>query len=301
MEIKYYTRENNEPLIEKVYGEKSVEFLYDSLLGRSLWPLITRPLLSKIYGALQTSDAFSRRKIKPFIKNFQIDMSDYEYGEGGSKEQPYRNFNEFFIRKFKPGKRPFVQEAHLMPAFSEARYLAWEKIEENQTYPVKGKYLSAKNIVNDDKWYKYFEGGPLMIARLCPTDYHRYHYPDNGKVLDMYGVKGPLHSVNPIAFKYKEDILCTNERVVSILETENFGKLAYVEVGATMVGKIIQSHDSTKPFARGEEKGYFLFGGSTVILLGEPGKWRPSKDLLENTSNQAETWLKIGDQCAEIY
>jgi phosphatidylserine decarboxylase len=138
----------------------------------------------------------------------------------------------------------------------------------------------------------------LLLARLCPVDYHRYHYPDGGKTQKHYSIHGQYHSVNPTALRFKEDIFISNERRVSILETKNFGKLAFIEVGAVMVGKIVQTHDETKAFRRGQEKGYFLFGGSTVIVLGEPGLWTPSKDLLENTKNGIETYIQLGDAVA---
>ena len=122
--------------------------------------------------------------------------------------------------------------------------------------------------------------------------------PDNGKVIDHYPVHGRYDSVNPLALKLKNDIFIANERHVTLLQTENFGRLAYVEVGAICVGKIVQSHRWSKPFLRGEEKGYFLFGGSTVVLLGEKGAWKPSKDVVENTKNNIETYVTLGDEIA---
>ncbi len=130
-------------------------------------------------------------------------------------------------------------------------------------------------------------------------DYHRFHYPDGGYTLDAFPVHGKLHSVNPIALKKRGSIFLENERRVSILETKSFGKLAYIEVGATMVGKIVQTHTG-KSFQRGAEKGYFLFGGSTVIVIGEAGKWIPDQDLLENTSNNLETYIKLGSPIAKV-
>ena len=142
---------------------------------------------------------------------------------------------------------------------------------------------------------KEFDGGAFLIARLCPVDYHRYHYPDNGKTIKAFQIKGNYHSVNPLALKYRPDIFMKNERRVSILETENFGKLAYIEVGATCVGKIVQSFDESLPFKRGDEKGYFLFGGSTVIVYGQKGRWVPSPDIIKNTELGIETYIHLGD------
>jgi phosphatidylserine decarboxylase len=104
--------------------------------------------------------------------------------------------------------------------------------------------------------------------------------------------------VNPLALKYKNQIFINNERHVSLLQTENFGKIAYIEVGAIMVGKIVQTHRWNKPFMRGEEKGYFLFGGSTVIVLGEKGAWKPSADIVKNTNDGIETYLQLGQEVA---
>lgn len=295
MEIKFYNRVTNKIERELVYGDKFIEWLYHSETGKGLGQFLCKAPISKVYGAMQDLP-LSQSKIAPFIKNFHIDMGDYLPQEGRSEESPYANFNQFFIRRFRPGKRPFVKEPQEMAAFSEARYFGYESVADDEAVPVKGAFLKPKALVANKKWEETFHDGPLLLARLCPVDYHRYHFPDKGVVLDDYRVKGLYHSVNPLALKAKEDILITNERHVTILETENFGKLAYVEVGAICVGKIIQSQPLTKgrAFERGEEKGYFLFGGSTVIVVGEKGRWKPSADILENTRKGLETYLHLG-------
>jgi len=185
-----------------------------------------------------------------------------------------------------------------MPAFAEARYTGHASITNETTFPVKGKYLTAEGLLGNADIARPFHEGPLMIARLCPVDYHRYHYPDSGKVLDHYPVKGRYDSVNPLALRLKPEIFIENERHVSLLQTEHFGKIAYIEVGAICVGKIVQSHRWNKPFMRGEEKGYFLFGGSTVVILGEKGAWRPSDDILEKSKQNIETYVQLGDEVA---
>lgn len=293
-EIKVIDRENGELFTEKIYGEAALKFIYTNPVGKIISKAVALTPFSQFYGKMQDHWA-SRMKVPKFVQNYDIDMNQFEPGslESNPIEQSYKNFNEFFIRKFKPGQRNYVQ-GNEFPAPAEARYVAFNEINQDVKYPVKGKHLSAKALLNSEKWGDVFEGGPLVIARLCPVDYHRYHYPDNGKCIDAYNVNGFLYSVNPFALKFNGEIFIQNERRVSILETENFGKLAYIEVGATCVGKIVQSFDESKPFKRGDEKGYFLFGGSTVVLMGEPGKWLPAKDIVENTSKGIETYLKIG-------
>jgi phosphatidylserine decarboxylase len=289
--IVYWNRSKKREEVEQVYGDAGVRLLYGTMPGQKLadWFLSSR-LPSQAYGAFQAS-RLSRGKIAPFIEQFKIPMEEYE-------DTRFASFNEFFIRKFKTGRRAFVADPGRMPAFAEARYLAYARVEQEQLFPVKGKHMTAEMLVGDRERAREFEGGPLLLARLCPVDYHRYHYPDSGRTLWHGRVPGKLHSVNPHALKYKGEIFATNERHVSILETRNFGKLAYIEVGAMMVGKIVQTHPEDQPFERGDEKGYFLFGGSTVIVLGQPGAWKPDQDILDQTAQRRETYIQLGDGIA---
>ena len=292
MEIKYFNREKDAVETEKVYGSEAVNWLYDSSTGKLLSQLLIKKPISQIYGAVQ-SMGLTKKKVAPFIRDFNINMDEYIPEEGRDMSSPYSSFNKFFIRQFKEGKRPFA-EGSTFPAFSEARYFGYESLNDEELIPVKGKYLTAKALLDNDKWAPAFENGPCLLARLCPVDYHRFHFPDNGKILDYYPVKGLLHSVNPLALKKVPEIFSVNERAVTIIETENFGKLAYVEVGAICVGKIVQSRPMEGQVKRGEEKGYFLFGGSTVIVLGEKGKWKPDDVVLEHTKNGMEVYQKLG-------
>lgn len=288
-QITYWNRSAQRLENELVYGEGFLRWAYETWPGNFLGELLfSRRTFSKLYGASQSSRR-SARKIPWFIEQFKIPMNEYEPAE-------YRSFNDFFIRRFRNGMRPVVQGPR-MAAFAEGRYLGWSSIREDQKFPVKGKDLAAEALLGGGARARPFIGGPLMIARLCPVDYHRFHYPDDGTTLDSYRLHGKYHSVNPLALQIKSDIMITNERHVSILETKHFGKLAYVEVGATCVGKIVQSHQE-KDFKRGQEKGYFLFGGSTVVLLGEPGRWKPEQDILENTEQRREVLVRLGDSVA---
>ncbi|MFT6631650.1 MAG: phosphatidylserine decarboxylase [Bacteriovoracaceae bacterium] len=300
-EITIHNRNTGNKEIEKVYGHKAVEFAYNTFLGKILAPIVASRTVSKLYGKTQDS-LKSGKKVPQFIKDFSIDLDIYEKGSFKTEkiENSYKSFNEFFIRTFKKGKRGFVTEPNRMGACAEARYFGYDAITDDLKVPVKGSMLKAIDLIGNSDLAKDFVGGPLMIARLCPVDYHRYHYPDNGKTVKSYQIPGDFHSVNPIALKFRGDIFIKNERRVSILETENFGKLAYIEVGATCVGKIIQSFNEDNSFKKGDEKGYFLFGGSTVIILGEPGKWKPSSDILENTKLGVETYLHLGDEVAIV-
>jgi phosphatidylserine decarboxylase len=207
----------------------------------------------------------------------------------------YRSFAEFFDRRFRPGVRRFPSAPEELGAFAEARYLGWKKVEQDQTFPVKGRSLSAEQILGGAERARPFRGGPVLLVRLAPVDYHHMHYPDDGKTLDHQRLGGRLWTVNWHALESKPDILFVNERNVNILETRNFGRLGFVEVGALSVGRIAQVHPLDAPFKRGEEKSVFRFGGSAIVVFGEPGRWRPADDVLTHTSESVETLVRLGD------
>lgn len=295
--ISVHNRYTNKIEEEKVYGDRMVRFAYGSQVGKTLGRVIASRSLSRLYGMTQDMK-ISSNKIAKFMTDFEIDREIYEKGSYSSLpiEKSYKTFNEFFIRKFKPGVREFSSEAEKLGAFSEARYFGHKNIHAGLKVPVKGAMLSALDLIGKEELAREFEQGPFLIARLCPVDYHRYHYPDDGTTQESFQIKGDFHSVNPLALKLKSDIFIKNERRVSILDTKNFGKLAYIEIGATCVGKIVQSHDEKQNFSKGDEKGYFLFGGSTVIVYGQKGRWVPSPDIIKNTELGIETYIHLGDE-----
>ncbi len=276
---------------ELVYGGKWIKRLYGTFLGRVLSALIAAPPFSRLYGWLQDRPK-SKGKVKPFIEQFDINMNDFLPEEGRTAEDPYSTFNTFFTRRVTDTARPFAQ-AEQFPAPCDARYFAYAALNDDVSVPVKGSCFKASALLNHADWNGVFDNGPGFIARLCPVDYHRFHFPDAGRILDSWRISGALHSVNPWALAFREDIFMINEREVTILDTEHFGKLAYVEVGATCVGKIQQTHHE-ETFERGDEKGMFLFGGSTIIVLGEPGKWAVDERILDHTNEGVEAYLKMG-------
>jgi len=291
MSISFWNRKQKQLEEEQVYGDLFVSLLYGSKLSYSLTTkLLTGKALSRLYGSLQSS-SLSKKKVRPFIEKFNIPMELYEEG-------PFENFNQFFIRKFREGKRPYPQEAFLMGAPAEARYLAFSNASETKT-SIKGIDLNPLDLLQGAPQKELFKEGPCLLARLCPVDYHRFHFPDDGRIVHFHKEPGILHSVNPLALEQNAKILLENERHITILNTKNFGLLAYVEVGALCVGKIHQSHPLERPFARGAEKGYFLFGGSTVVVVGEKDRWLPSSDILEKTRQGLECLVELGEPLAE--
>jgi len=285
------------PLWDRQAQKLTQEFMtdspstYESRPHRSLMNLLqSQPAYDWLVAAYQNT-RLSARKIKPFIQKHRIDMSEFEPG-------PYRTYAAFFERSFRPGVRRFPRDFGIMGAFAEARYFAWEKVQPAQEFPIKGHSLEAEHLLGSADRARAFNGGPVMLARLAPVDYHHLHYPDDGTTIENQRLGKRLWTVNRNALQNQPDILFRNERKVQILETKNFGRLGFVEIGALSVGRIVQMHPLDLPFTRGEQKSVFRFGGSAVVLFGERGAWRPSDDLLQKTSEGVETLVRLGDEIA---
>jgi phosphatidylserine decarboxylase len=261
---------------------------YESRPRRSLsqW-LESSPTVDWIVAGYQNT-RLSARKIDPFILKHKIDMSEFEPG-------PYKTYADFFDRRFLPGKRNFPGEEGRMGAFAEARYFAWERVSRDMEFPVKGASLDAATLLGNGDRARMFEGGPVVLARLAPVDYHHLHYFDDGITLEHDRLGHRLWTVNRNALQHQPDILFRNERSIHVLETRHFGRIGFVEIGALSVGRIVQKHDLKKQFKRGDEKSAFRFGGSAVVMVGEPGAWQAADDLLERTKEGVETLLRLGE------
>ena len=252
----------------------ALKFLYNTIIGRVILKLITGKLITRLYSKYMTSK-LSCIKINKFIKKNNINMDEYE-------DTKYNSFNEFFMRKIKDDKRSIGND---LIAVSDAKLTVY-KIDENSCFDIKRSKYTVKELIGEDKKYKY-----ALVFRLCVDDYHHYIYPDNGEVLSSKYIDGKLHTVQPIALK-KYKVFHENSREVTYLNCDNLGDVAYIEVGALMVGKIV--NDKKDKFNKGEEKGHFEFGGSTIILLINKDITINDK-ILENSSNDIETIVKLGE------
>lgn len=264
--------------------DKSTLFLYNTILGRLVLKILTFKLVSKI-GGLILSTKLSKIFIKNFIKKNNINMKDYE-------NIKYKSFNDFFIRKIKPNKRPINKDNKTLISPCDAK-LSHYKITENNMFKIKNSYYSINDLIKDEISKEYLNGD-ILIFRLCVDDYHRYCYIDDGSKEDNHYIKGLLHTVRPIALK-KYNIYKTNSREWTILRTKNFNDVIQIEVGALMVGKIV-NHHKKYTFKKGEEKGYFKFGGSTIVLLFKENIINLNEDILKNSLNNIETKVKYGEK-----
>lgn len=278
-----YNRKTKEMEQETEYGETTIEFLYHTILGRCIlkW-IVARPFFSKIRSFYQKSPR-SRKEIIPFIKKYAIEMTGYA--------KDYDCFHDFFIRKRKINQTAY---AHELIAIADSKLLVY-KIDENLRLNVKHSSYTLQEIVENEINLAPFKNGICLVFRLSISDCHRYHFIDGGKYIQRYRIKGLLHTVRPISAQYR--IFSRNQREVSLLQTEQLGVVIQVEVGALLVG-CIKNHD-TKSFAKLEEKGYFEYGGSTIIVFLQ-NKVKIDADILENSHNGIETKVEIGEKIGEI-
>ncbi len=282
MEIQYHDRASGSLKTEKIYSEASFRFLYENPVGYFLTQkFLVKPWFSRAYGN-HFSKASSIKKIPDFVSDHQIEIDDFE-------DRNYVSFNDFFARKFKEGVRSFSKDPKVFPAICEGRVLAFSDLSDENELPVKAQLWRAKELAPFE-----FDPGSVLIFRLSPADYHRFHSPDEGRLIQRTWIEGRLDSVNPLSLRRNREVFLRNRRVCYQIETKNFGHLTCVAVAGLCVGSINDSFRSDR-LERGQEMGFFEFGGSTVIIFGEKGKWLPSADLLKNTKVGLETFVRLGE------
>ncbi|MDP0494221.1 MAG: phosphatidylserine decarboxylase [Fusobacterium sp. JB021] len=289
--IKYKNRITDEILTEEVPGEHFLKFLYYNPFGKlALNLVVKRKFLSSLYGKKMDSKK-SVNLIKEFVENYNINMN-----ESIKQVDEFNSFNDFFIRKLKPEARKIDFSKNTLVSPSDGKIFALERINDSSKFFLKGDEFSLGEFFKDDKLAKKYFSGTMLIIRLAPVDYHRYHFPCDGKILPSKLIKGNYFSVSPHAIRQNFRIFCENKREFSILKSKNFGDICIAEIGATMVGGIVQSYKSNSLVKKGDEKGYFYFGGSTVILLIEKNKVIIDEDILENSKKGLETQIKMGEK-----
>lgn len=259
-----------------------VRRLYQTWPGRLLLKLLVRPWVSKLAGAFMDS-RFSCRMIEPFITRNSIDMSDYE-------ERTYRSFNDFFTRRVTEGRRPVSMErGHLVSPCDGL--LSVHSISRERRFSIKGQSYTLEELLRCSDISERFEGGLLLKFRLTVSDYHRYHYPDNGSKTENTKVDGILNTVHPFASE-RRPIYKENEREYFSLISDNFGEMLYIQVGALLVGRICNNHGRAVVY-RGEEAGCFEYGGSTVILCLERDVARLRDEFV--TDSNEEIRVRMGE------
>jgi phosphatidylserine decarboxylase len=232
----------------------------------------------------------SRKKIRAFIKKYDIDLDEIEL-----PLNQYKNLNAFFSRKLKPDARPFIADPHPFCSPADGKVLAYPKLDAQTRLPVKGSHVDIIDLLSSRESAIPYRDGAALVIRLAPSDYHRYHFPVAGIATASAQISGRYYLVNPIALDVKPDLFAHNKREITHLETEHFGRIMIMEVAGWGVGRIVQTYQPGS-VKRGQEKGYFQFGGSTLVLLFEPGRIIFDDDLIRDTQSGIEVQVHTGSQ-----
>ena len=287
--IEFFNRYTGRVEAESVYGLGFVRWTYETLAGRvSLHALAKRGVFSRWYG-WRMDRAASRAKVLPFIRNFGLDTAEF-----ADAPESFRTFNEFFYRKLKPAARPIAADpAAVFPA--DGRHLGFQDVSQTNGFFVKGEKFRLEELLQSSELAARYRDGALVLSRLCPVDYHRFHFPVAGVASAPRLVPGPLYSVNPIALRQNIHIFARNKRALCSIDSPDFGRVLMLEIGATCVGSMAYTYTADGAVAKGAEKGFFKFGGSSTITIFERGRIQLAADLVAHSREHRELYVKMGD------
>ncbi|MDP1578818.1 MAG: phosphatidylserine decarboxylase [Candidatus Didemnitutus sp.] len=288
--IRFFNRAKQSIETEQIYGEKWLRWTYESGLGGyALNALVKRAFLSRYYG-WQMSRPSSTRRILPFIIDYGLNVDEF-----AKSPFVFNSFNHFFYRALKPGARPLAEGERVAVLPADGRHLALPNIDQADGFYAKGQRFDLRAFLGDDALAQEFAGGSLLISRLCPVDYHRFHFPVAGVPNESRLINGWLYSVSPIALRRNLGYLWENKRAVTLVDSPVFGRVAVCEIGATMVGSIVQSYLAERGVAKGDEKGYFQFGGSCVVTIFQRGRITFDADLVQHSAAGLEVYACMGE------
>ncbi|MCH5284594.1 MAG: phosphatidylserine decarboxylase [Akkermansiaceae bacterium] len=287
--IIFYNRYTRQLEQERILGERSMRWVYGTGLGQlSLHLLIKRAFFSRLIGALKSTRR-SARALPDFVRDYGINTDEME-----RPLESFASFNDFFVRRLKPGARPLCPGSALaLPA--DGRHSAWADASATDHVFVKGQRFDLPALLGSPALAERYAHGALLLSRLCPVDYHRFHFPAAGTPESARRIPGPLASVSPYSLRRRLSWLWTNKRELTCLHTTEVGDILILAIGATGVGAIHQTYTPGRRIHKGDEQGYFSFGGSTIICLFEPGRVRLAPDLLEQTARGYELYARQGD------
>lgn len=289
-EIRFYNRYSGKEEVEDVYGEGFLRWTYETTMGKiGLWLLAKRAVFSHWYG-WRMNKPVSAERIRPFIAKYGLDEAAFL-----DSVESYGSFNDFFYRKLKASARPLVDSEGSVALPADARHLGVANLGEVEGLFAKGQFFDVRALLGSVELADNYAGGTAVISRLCPVDYHRFHSPVAGKIVEQRLINGPLFSVSPIALRQSMGYLWENKRVLTVIETESLGRVAFLAIGATCVGSILMTAKVGDSLEKGGELGYFAFGGSCVITIFERDRVRLADDLAENGARQLEVYAKVGD------
>jgi phosphatidylserine decarboxylase len=286
--VVYFNRHTGSMETEQIYGEKPLRWVYETILGRAALALLVRRAFFSRYFGWRMRRPASRERIAPFIQQYGLDPAEF-----ADAPECFLSFDDFFSRKLKPTARPLEggENTAIFPA--DGRHLGFQDISSVSSIYVKGQTFDLPTLLGSETAGKY-QRGSIVCSRLCPVDYHRFHFPVAGTPGNPRQLNGSLYSVNPVALRRNIAYLWENKRQWITFDAGPWGEVTLVIIGATNVGSMTFTHAAGTPAPKGQEAGFFSFGGSFVATLFEAGKIRLADDLLEVTAKGHELYARMG-------
>lgn len=287
--IQLYNRKAGLIEEEQVFEQGFMSFFYGVPVGRLIMQLfLKRKWFSMLYGVLKRK-VKTKSAIQLFVENYQIDITEIE-----KPIDSFENFNAFFARQLKPGARPITKNKATLISPADGRLCIY-KIDNHTVLPVKGKHFTLSELLQNDPLASQYEQGTCVVIRLAPVDYHRFCFIDAGTQTPIKTINGFYHSVSPLSLIKKLPVFTENKREYCLLKTHHFGDVIEVDVGALVVGHIQQNFRQGAKIAKGQEKGWFEFGGSTIILIFKQNTIQIDADIIKQSTQGIETLVQYGE------
>ncbi len=280
---------------QKYAANQSLSIVYQSKVSRLIRKIITHDKWFSALAGAYFNLSISKFHIASFVKKYSIAMNESE-----KKINEFINFNDFFTRKLKPQARPIDCDPTHIISPADGKILVIENIQEQSQFPVKNITFSLESFLKDKTLAQKYLGGSLILIRLDPWDYHRFHIPIDGYVQKAIPINGSYESVNPIVYQNNIQVLSENERHLIAIKTDMLDEVIMVNIGALCVGKITETYNPNHWYKKGDELGYFSFGGSTIVLLFKKNLITIHPEIVNNSLMCIESLTQMGKSLATI-
>ena len=288
--IQFFNRYSGEIETEVIYGEGFLRWAYENPLGRITVEGIAKRLFFSAWYGWRMSRPGSRSRIRPFVDTFGLNPAEFR-----KSIDEFSHFNDFFARELNSECRPLNNDENSIVFPADGRHFGFPRLDKVDSVFVKGQQFDLATLLINPELTARYRRGTAVLSRLCPTDYHRFHFPCQGTPGFPLPIKGYLYSVSPVALRRQLAYLWQNKRMITKLETPHLGTVTIVEFGATNVGSINQTFPPNRPVDKGQEKGFFLFGGSATMTFFEPNKVQLAPDLIHHSAAGRELYAHMGD------
>jgi phosphatidylserine decarboxylase len=294
--IKYFDRADKMLKTERVYADAFLYWLYNSKIGSMANHLVFRQkYISQLYGWINKQWP-SKNKIEPFIQKMKVNEDELI-----CPIEDFKSFNDFFMREIDLSKRHINPSPHVCISPVDGKLLAYQTLEPDMPFRIKRNEFNLRSFLCDKTLADKYSEGSMVVSRLCLKDYHHFHFPVSGFSGKAISIKGKYYVSGPYNLRKLIPFFSENYRMLTIFYSDHFGQIVIVEIGAFTVGSIQQTFPSMQRVAKGDRKGYFEMGGSTVVLLFKKGRIELDTDLCANTKNDIETYVLMGDSIGSTF